>query len=99
MRNYVTIQVATRTPDGQGGWTVSWTDTYYEWMKATPMSISKTLDQGGIKYRKAVEFIGRVNNEYILSGEHQIVWGSETFTIYSATPDETGEYYKILAYV
>lgn len=99
LRNYVTIQVATRTADGQGGWTVSWTDTYYEWMKATPLNGSTVLDQGGIKYRKAVEFIGRVNNLYSLTNENRIKWGSETYTIFSPVPDELGDYYNILAYV
>jgi head-tail adaptor len=99
LRNYVTIQVGTRTSDGQGGWTVAWTDTYYEWMKATPMSMSKILDQGGLKYHKAVEFIGRVNNAYTLTSEHRIKWNTEVYTIHSVVPDETNEYNRILAYV
>jgi SPP1 family predicted phage head-tail adaptor len=104
LRNYVTIQVGTRTSDGQGGWTVAWTDTYEEWMKATPLSMSKVLDQGGIKYRLAVEFISRYRHDhdtdfYTLSGEHRIIWNEQTFTIHSVVPDETMEYLKILAYV
>ena len=99
LRNYVTVQVATRTSDGQGGWTTTWADTYYEWMRATPLSQSKVLEMGGVKYRKAVEFLGRVNNLYSLTGEHRIKWESETYTIYSVVPDETNEYLTVLGYV
>jgi hypothetical protein len=99
LRNYVTIQVGTRTPDGQGGWTTTFADTYYEWMKATPLSVSKVLEQGGIKHRKAVNFVGRINDLYTLTNANKIKWGTETYMIFSVLPDETNEYNLILAYV
>jgi hypothetical protein len=63
LRNYVTIQQGTRTSDGQGGYTTAWLTLTYEWMKATPLNMSRTLDEGGIKYRMAVEFVGRWRND------------------------------------
>lgn len=99
LRNYITVQVATRTSDSQGGWTTAWTDSYYMWMKATPLSMSRTLDEGGVKYRSAVEFEGRWNNDFTLTGEHRMVWKEVGFTVYSVVYDETLRNVKVLAYV
>lgn len=97
-RHYVTIQVATRTSDGQGGFNTSWTDTYYEWAKATFLSGSRALDSGGLNYRRAVEFLIRKNNLYTLSPEHRIKWNGEFFTIHSVLPSEKLNDLKVLAY-
>ena len=104
LRNYVTIQVGTRTSDGQGGWTTAWSTLSSEWMKATPLSQSRTLDEGGVKYRMAVQFEGRYRDDtptdlYKLTGEHRIVYNSENYTIHSVVPNELLSEVKILAYV
>lgn len=98
-RNYVTIKVATRTSDGQGGYTTVFSTDRYEWMKATPLSMSKTLEQGGIKYQKAVEFTCRYNDDEPVTVADMIVWNDENYKIFSVLPDEKNEYIKILAYV
>lgn len=97
-RHYITIQVATRTPDNQGGWTVTWTDTYYEWARATFLSGSRVLDNGGIKYQRAVEFIIRERDTYTLTGEHRIKWDSNYYTIHSVLPSEKLDDLTVLAY-
>jgi head-tail adaptor len=104
LRNYVTIQAGTRTSDGQGGWTVAWVDTYYEWMKATPQSMSRSLEQGGVKYHKAVEFRCRYRDDlptdlYNLTGDYRLTWNSENYTIHSVVPDEKLSELTIIAYV
>ena len=104
LRNYVTIEVATRTSDGQGGWTLTWATLTNEWMKATPTVMSRTLDEGGVKYRLAVEFLGRYRDDtptdlYKLTGAHRIVWNGENYTIHSVVPNELLSEVKILAYV
>jgi SPP1 family predicted phage head-tail adaptor len=103
-RNYITIQVATRTSDSQGGYTTAWADTYNEWARALTLSGSRILDQGGIKYRKAVEFTMRKRQDtgtdtYTLTGEHRIKWDSEYYTIHSVIPSEKLDDLKVLAYV
>ena len=103
-RNYITIQVATRTSDSQGGYTVTWTDTYYEWARAVTLSGSRILDQGGIKYRNAVEFTMRKRQDvgtdsYTLTGAHRIKWNSEYYTIHSVVPSEKLDDLTVLAYV
>jgi SPP1 family predicted phage head-tail adaptor len=98
-RNYITIQTATRTADGQGGWTVAWANAYNDWARAIPLSMSRTLDQGGISYKMAVEFEIRKDNAYTLTAAHRIVWNSENYTIHSVIPSEKLDNIKVLAYV
>lgn len=98
-RHYLTIQVATRTSDGQGGYIPSWTDTYYEWASAKFLSGSRTLDNGGLTYRKAVEFEIRKRSDYTLGTGHRIKWNNEYYTIHSVLPSEKLNDLKVLAYV
>ncbi len=103
-RHYVTIQVATETTDGQGGATVTWTSTYYEWARAVQLSQSRALNNGGIQYKKAVEFTMRKRSDtpsdlYTLSGAHRILWNSEYYTIHSVVLNEKLDDMTILAYV
>jgi len=98
-RYYVTIQSATRTSDGQGGYTLAWADSYSEWAAMKYLSGSRVLDSGGLRYRKAVEFLIRANDTYTLSPEHRISFGGEYFTINSVLPSEKMNDLTVLAYV
>jgi SPP1 family predicted phage head-tail adaptor len=98
-RDYITIQVATETSDGQGGAVTTWTDTYYEWACAIPLSQSRTLEQGGMKYKLAVEFTIRKRTDYTLSAAHRIVWNNENYTIHSVVPSPKLDDLTVLAYV
>ena len=98
-RHYLTVQVATRTDDGQGGGENTWTDTYYEWASAKFLSGSRSLDNGGVIYRRAVEFEIRKRTDYTLSPDYRIKWNDEYYTIYSVLPSEKLDDFKVLAYV
>ena len=98
-RHYLTVQVATRTDDGQGGRENTWTDTYYEWASARFLSGSRSLDNGGVIYRKAVEFEIRKRTDYTLSPDYRIKWNDEFYTIHSVLPSDKLDDLKVLAYV
>lgn len=98
-RHYLTVQVATRTDDGQGGGENSWTDTYCEWASARFLSGSRSLDNGGVIYRRAVEFEIRKRTDYTLGTGHRIKWNDEFYTIYSVLPSDKLDDLKVLAYV
>jgi len=98
-RHYVTIQVATRTSDGQGGFTLSWVDSYSEWVRVVFLSGSRLLDMGGLNFRRAVEMTIRKNDYYLLTPEHRIKWNDEYYTIHSVLPSEKMDDLKVLAYV
>lgn len=102
-RHYITVESATRTSDGQGGWTSAWATLASEWVRAVPLSMSRVLDQGGMKYTKAVEFTMRRRDDtptdlYTLSGEHRINWDGTYYTIHSVVANERGDDLIILAY-
>lgn len=99
MRNYCEVQAATRTSDGQGGFTSTWATIGSEWFKAVPLSQSRTLDQGGIKYKLAVEFTGRKRSAYVLTAAHRLVWNSENYTIHSVVPSIKLDEIIIIAYL
>ena len=98
-RHYLTVQVATRTDDGQGGGENTWTDTYYEWASARFLSGSRSLDNGGVIYRKVVEFEIRKRTDYTLGVNNRIKWNSEYYTIYSVLPSEKLDDLTVLCYV
>ena len=98
-RHYLTVQVATRTDYGQGGGENSCTDTYYEWASAKFLSGSRSLDNGGVIYRRAVEFEIRKRTDYTLGTGHRIKWNDEFYTIYSVLPSDKLDDLKVLAYV
>jgi hypothetical protein len=99
-RAYCEIQTPTRVSDGQGGWTVSgWTNAGYEWFRAVPMNQNRLLDQGGVKYRLAVEFHGNKRSDLVITGANRIVWNAENYTIHSVVPSEILDELIIIAYV
>lgn len=98
-RHYLTVQVATRTDDGQGGGENTWTDTYYEWASARFLSGSRSLDNGGVIYRKVVEFEIRKRTDYTLGVNNRIKWNDEFYTIYSVLPSEKLDDLTVLCYV
>jgi SPP1 family predicted phage head-tail adaptor len=98
-RHHLTVQEATRTDDGQGGGVNTWTDLHYEWASARFLSGSRSLDNGGVVYRKAVEFEIRKRTDYTLSTAHRIRWNDEYYTIHSVLPSDKLDDLKILAYV
>jgi hypothetical protein len=98
-RHYVEIQAATRTSDSQGGWTITWANAGWEWMRAVPLSQSRTLDNGGISYRMVVEFTAnKYSPLYVLTTANRLVWNSENYTIHSIVPSEKLDEIIITAY-
>jgi len=99
-RAYCTIQSPTRVSDNQGGWTISgWTTDGYEWFRAVYQSYNRTLDQGGVKYIKAVELHGNKRDSLSITGANRIILNSENWTIHSVVPSEKLDELKIIAYV
>ena len=98
-RHYVQIYAATRTTDNQGGYTSTWTSAGYEWMKVTPLSESRSLDRGGIKYVKAIEcYANKYSSLYTLTEANRLYWNSEYYTIHSIVPSGKLDEIRIIAY-
>ena len=95
-RNYIVIQSATETSDSQGGSVQSWATSSSEWARTKPLSESRSLDQGGIKYKLAVEFT--IRRGTTVTSANRIVWNSENYTIHSVVPSEKLDDQIIIAY-
>lgn len=98
-RNYVTIKKATVTSDQQGGRVASYAADRYEWMQVSLMAVNKSLDAGGINYRRAGEFRARYNDDDPIGYDDIISYNGEDYKIYSILPDEMQRYVIIIAYV
>ena len=98
-RNYIEIQTSTPTSDSQGGYTTTWATSSSEWARAVPLSQSRALDQGGVKYTSAVEFYANKYSGFALTTAHRIVWNNENYTIHSIVPSEKLDEIKVIAYV
>ena len=98
-RHYCEIQTPTKTSDSQGGYTTSWAKSGNEWFDARPLSMSRTLEAGGLSYKMAVEFVGFKRSDLTLTPAQRIVWNSENYTIHSVVPDELLNEIRVLAYV
>ena len=97
-RNYCEIQSATRTSDSQGGWTVVWATVASEWFRVVPLSQSRTLEIGGIKFKSAIELTGNKFSGYALTPANRIVWNGENYTIHSIVPSEKLDEIIVIAY-
>lgn len=97
-RHYCVIESSTRTSDSQGGWTLAWATAGSDWFRAVPVSQSRVLEQGGVKYAMAVEFY-QSKYGFALTLENRIVWNSQNYTIHSIVPSEKLDENKIIAYV
>jgi SPP1 family predicted phage head-tail adaptor len=98
-RNAIGVQVATTTTDSQGGYTTSWATTATEWGQAIPLSQSRALDLGGMKYRMAVEFTIRKRTGLTITPANRLEWNSEYYTIHSVVPSPKLDDQIIIAYV
>ena len=97
-RHYVEVHTATRTSDGQGGYTSAWAKASDEWMRAVRVSESRTLDNGGIKYTHACEFYANKYSGNTITEANRLVWDSINWTIHSIIPSDKLDEVKIIAY-
>jgi len=98
-RYAIEVQTATTTEDSQGGYTTAWATTATEWGQAVPLSQSRVLDLGGMKYRMAVEFTIRKRTGLTITPANRLVWNSEYYTIHSVVPSPKLDDQVIIAYV
>ncbi len=98
-RNAIGVQTATTTTDSQGGYTTAWATTATEWGQAIPLSQSRALDLGGMKYRMAVEFTIRKRTGLTITPANRLEWNGEYYTIHSVVPSPKLDDQVIIAYV
>ncbi len=98
LRHQITFEAESRVSDGQGGGTSTWTTAAVEWGNVIEKSMSRTLDQSGIKYDVACETKVRKRSEFTPTTEHRILFDNNTYKILSIISDERGVYLTLLIY-
>ena len=93
---YITIETATKTSDSQGGNVNTWITSFGDWARTVFSNESRTLDQGGVKYKMAVEFTIRTGNT--VTTADRVILNEEIFTIHSVIPSSRLGEQIIMAY-
>lgn len=94
MRDRITVQSQTQTPDGQGGVSIVWADVISVWAKVEPVSQRERIYSQALQYRRTHKVVMRFNSlTSTITTDMQIIFGSRTFQIKSIVdPDERGFY-------
>ena len=98
-RHYLPILSATLTSDGQGGNTATWATATSEWFRVVPLSGSRSLESGGVKFKKAIELYANKYSGNTITEANRITFNGDNYTIHSITPSEKLDEIKIVAYV
>ena len=77
----VTLQHQTRTPDGMGGFTVTWTDAATVWAAIWPVSASETIQAA--QATMTVTHRIRIRFRSVLKASWRIAWAGRYFNIVS----------------
>lgn len=92
----VTIQYETKTADGMGSFTVSWTDLKTVWAAIWPVSANEQVQ--GMKETMTITHRIRIRYRSDVLSSYRIQFGSRYFNIVSmVNPNEKGEWLDILA--
>lgn len=91
---YITLYSPVQAPDGQGGYTTTWTLLSNEWAKYTEIGQAKELIYSGIHYFTAAEFVIRRNTN-VWAG-CKLTYGGYEWVIYEVISDDVTT--KIKAY-
>ena len=97
-RHYIVIEIGTKTSDNQGGYTVSWAALASERAAVNTLSMSRTLEAGGVAYKRVAEFNIRTVTTFTMSEDYRILWNSLYWTVHSIVPDPLLKEVTILAY-
>jgi SPP1 family predicted phage head-tail adaptor len=98
LKDRLTLQQPTYSPDGQGGFPTSWSDYGEVWCQANPNSGSRELEQAAVKFGQPIRFIIRVQN-IPLAQDWRIVYNGKTYLIHSVHDiEQRYQYWQITAY-
>ena len=96
LKHNITIQEEVETPDGMGGFSVSWSDVFNARAAIWPLSSKESLDS--MKLELQVTHKIRIRYRSGITAKNRILFGTRTFNIISLiNPDERNRMLDILA--
>lgn len=97
MTEQVVWQTSTRSSDGQGGNTVTWSDLATEWANVSEISTDRLLSDDGVKFTKAIRIRMRERGDtYTADPKYRISWNSQYWTVYSVVTNSSRT--EVIAY-
>jgi len=91
----ITLQYTVKTPDGMGGWTVSYVDHATIWAAIWPTSANEIITANATSM--VVSHRIRIRHRSVLKAAWRIKFGNRYFAIVSIiNPNEAGEWLDIM---
>lgn len=95
MRDRVSIQSETRTSDGRGGYTKTWTTLATVWAQISPLRAAEQVEAGALQgvtvFRATIRYRDDVTTPM------RVLWGSRVFNIRGITnTDERKRFTELL---
>lgn len=93
MRERVTIQQESRTPDNEGGAAIAWPDIATVYASIRPLSGREQAARGGLEASQMYEVVIRRNPSISVVAALRFVWGSVILNVRNVrNVDERGEF-------
>ena len=96
MRHIITIQAETRTSDGGGGYTQTWTDYHEAYASVRPVSGAESYKQGQMSDTQLYEFVIRYETKRTITPAHRIKYGTRMFQVRTVINHEERNRYLIM---
>lgn len=82
--NRIELQALTETPDGQGGFTSSWTVVQSHWAKIKTVSAKERVYNQKLEDNYTHEIVIRNTQDYVFpTAKHRILFGTRIFQIHT----------------
>ncbi len=95
LRERITIQSETTTPDGGGGYTASWTNVATVWARVTPTRGNEALEAMQMRDTQLYDITIRYRNDVL--PKNRVLWGSIELNIRAvANKDERDRYLTLV---
>lgn len=97
---YITIQAQSRTSDGAGGWSNTYSDLHTLWADIIPATGTEALQQEQLLGKKPYTITARYSSELAgIDNQNRVKWGTRFFNIHSVINlNEEGEFVEMLAF-
>lgn len=96
LRERVTLQAETQTPDGAGGYSLGWSDVATVWASVKPMRGKESLESMQVRDVQPYEVMIRYNSAVTVTPKHRLSWNGKLLNIRSVVNRDMRDKYLML---
>ena len=96
LREFVTVEVPTETPDNYGGFTVTWATLAQAWAKVSDQSANHAYHAESLEHRISHKITVREKDVVGINIKCRIIWETRTFHIHGISdPSERDRFLEL----